>query len=64
VADYVVSWVDVMAYFTDCRERTILDLAEAEDDKAMWRAQGKLALLNELLNLQDIHATLEALGKP
>ena len=64
MADYVVSWVDVMAYFTDCRERTILDLAEAEDDKAMWRAQGKLALLNELLNLQDIHATLEALGKP
>ena len=63
MADYVVSWVDVMAYFTECRERTILDLAEAEDDKAMWRAQGKLALLNELLNLQDIHATMTSLGK-
>lgn len=62
-SDYVVPWSEVMGYFKDCREQAIQELTAAKDDREMWRAQGKLALVEELLNLQDIHATMATLGK-
>lgn len=62
-SDFVVPWAEVVAYFQDCRERTFGDLARAETDRQVWQAQGKLTLLEELCNIQDILKTLEAIGK-
>ena len=55
---YVVPWTDVLAYFTEARERAILDLASANETKDIWKAQGKLDLCNELLNLRSIFETI------
>ena len=60
MSDYVVPWADVIQYLNDRREGIILDLAHAEDLKGLYGAQGKLALLDELLNLRDILATLDS----
>ena len=60
----VVPWADVLAYFHDMRERVILNLADAESDKDVWRGLGKLDLLDELANLQAILATLSTFDKP
>ena len=61
--DYVVPWVDILEYLKECRERTILDLSDAQDERLIYRAQGKLALLEELLQMRDILVTLKSLGK-
>ena len=59
----LIAWSDIKAYLDETRERVILDLADAEHDKAVWRGLGKLALLDELANLRDILATLNAVKK-
>ena len=59
MSDYVVAWADILEYFKERREQIIIDLGELED-KALYRAQGKLALLNELLHIKDILGTLES----
>ena len=56
----LIAWSDIKAYLDETRERIILDLADADNDKAVWRGLGKLALLDELSNLQDILATLDS----
>ena len=55
---YVVPWSEVIEYFQECREQAITELAQAESDRAVWRAQGKVALLDELLNLKEVFATM------
>ena len=60
MSDYVVPWADVIQYFKDVREATIYDLGSAQDLQGIYRAQGKLALLDELCNLRDILATLDS----
>lgn len=59
----VIPWPDLEAYIKESRERIIADLAEAEDLRGLYQAQGKLALVDELLNLRAIMATLDAAGK-
>ena len=59
----LIAWSDIKAYLDETRERVILDLAEAENEKAVWRGLGKLALLDELSNLRDILATLDSAKK-
>ena len=63
MSDYVVAWADVIQYMRDRREGVILSLAEAADLPALYRAQGKLALLDELTHLRDILTTLESVKK-
>ena len=55
---YVVPWEDVLAYFKECRERALQELAGAEDVRAVGKAQGKIELCNELLNLRSVFETL------
>ena len=59
MSDYVVAWADILEYFKERREQIILDLGTKED-KDLYRTQGKLALVNEFLNIKDILATLGA----
>lgn len=54
----MVSWTDVLAYVTEARERALLELADAEDTRTIGKAQGKLDLCNELLNLRSIFDTI------
>ena len=54
----IVPWDDVLAYFNEARERAIVDLASANETKDIWKAQGKLDLCNELLNLRSIFETI------
>ena len=54
----VISWDDVLAYFKESRERALADLANAENERHIWKAQGKIDLCNELLNLRAIFQTL------
>ena len=66
---YMVSWEDVLAYFKECRERALQDLASADDTGVMRKAQGKIELCNELLNLRAVFETIaqaqeEAAPKP
>ena len=66
---YMVSWEDVLAYFKECRERALQDLASAEDVRSVGKAQGKIELCNELLNLRAVFETIakaqeEAAPKP
>lgn len=58
-ASRLVPWDDVMTYFTEARERALVDMAGADDVKGIWKAQGKIDLCNELLNLRSIFDTLE-----
>ena len=60
---YVVPWAEVIEYFQECREQAITELAQAESDRAVWRAQGKVALLDELLNLKEVFASLSEVDK-
>ena len=55
---YVVPWEDVLAYFKECRERALQELAGAEDVRAVGKAQGKIELCNELLNLRSVFETI------
>lgn len=59
----VCLWTDLEAYFKEVQERILLELSSAEDLKDLWRAQGKLALLDELTQLRSILFTLDHLGK-
>ena len=59
MSDYVVAWADILEYLKERREHIILDLGTKED-KDLYRTQGKLALLNELLHIKDILGTLES----
>lgn len=64
MAPTIITWGQLESYFKDTREAVLQELAEAETDRQMWQAQGKLALTLELLNLRAILATLEeAQGK-
>ena len=56
----LVPWTDIEEYLKETRERVILDLAEADNEKVVWRNLGKLALLDELSNLRAILATLDS----
>ena len=62
-SDYVVPWADIVAYMQDRREGVIMDLAKAEDLRGLYHAQGKLALLDELVNIRAILATLDSVKK-
>lgn len=55
---YMVSWEDVLTYFKECRERALQELASAEDVRAVGKAQGKIELCNELLNLRAVFETI------
>lgn len=55
---YMVSWEDVLAYFKECRERALQELGDAEDTRTIGKAQGKIELCNELLNLRAIFETI------
>lgn len=55
---HVIAWDEILAYFTEARERAIADMASADDTKQIWKAQGKVDLCNELLNLRAIFQTL------
>lgn len=59
----VVPWPTLEAYFLEMRERAIQGLTDAETERALWQAQGKLALIEELTSLRAILATLESQGK-
>ena len=59
MSDYVVPWADIVAYIQERREQVILALGTAENQE-LYRIQGKLALLNELLHIKDILSTLES----
>ena len=63
MSDYVVPWAEVLEYFNECREQAIRELSQAETDRAVWSAQGKVALLDELLNLKDVFATMSEVDK-
>ena len=63
MSDYVVPWAEVIEYFQECREQAFVELSMAESDRAVWRAQGKVALLDELLNLKDVFATMSEVDK-
>ena len=60
---YMVSWEEVLAYFRECRERAVQDLGSAEDTRTIGKAQGKIELCNELLNLRAVFETLEQAQK-
>ena len=69
VESYVVPWEDVLAYFKECRERALQELGDAEDTRTIGKAQGKIELCNELLNLKAVFQTIakaqeEAASKP
>lgn len=55
---HVIAWEDVLAYFTEARERALLELSDAEDTRNIGKAQGKIELCNELLNLRSIFDTI------
>ena len=61
-ASFVVSWDDVLAYVQECRERAIVELAASENDRQTGKAQGKLDLCNELLNLKAVFQTIQEAG--
>ena len=63
MSDYVVPWQNIQEYMRELREGVILDLAAADDLQALYRAQGKLGLLDTLLGLRDIMAVLESQKK-
>ena len=54
----VVAWAEVQAYFREVRERVIGEMAFAENERAIWAAQGKLALIEEFLTLPETFAIL------
>ena len=58
VESYVVAWADVLAYFQECRERALQELGDAEDTRTIGKAQGKIELCNELLNLKAVFQTI------
>lgn len=53
-----VTWDELLAYFRDSRELAITEMTLATTDRQLWAAQGKLALVEELLTLPDIFATM------
>ena len=55
---HVVAWTLVLDYFQECRERALQELAGAEDVRAVGKAQGKIELCNELLNLKGVFETI------
>ena len=55
---HVVSWTQVLDYFKECRERALQELTDAEDTRNIGKAQGKIELCNELLNLQAVFQTV------
>ena len=62
--EYVVPWTEVIQYFKECREQAFIALSAADENKDIWRAQGRIALLDELLNLKDVFATMSEVDKP
>lgn len=54
----VVPWQEVLDYFKDLREQVIAEMSLAQTDRQLWAAQGKLAQIDELLNLRAIFDTL------
>ena len=55
---HVVAWTLVLDYFQECRERALQELAGAEDVRGVGKAQGKIELCNELLNLKSVFETV------
>lgn len=59
----VIPWLALEAYFKEVQERVIFELSNAAELKDLWRAQGQLALLDELANLRTIIFVLDSSGK-
>jgi hypothetical protein len=53
----VVAWHDLLQYLQEMREGVILDLEKAVGEREVGKAQGKLGLIQELMNLPHIFAT-------
>ena len=62
-SEFVVTWQDLHSYLKEAREGVIADLADL-DGPALFRAQGKLQFIQEMLNLKEIlSATLQGMDK-
>ena len=48
-------WVNLMEYLNDLRELTIKGMVMAQSESELRQLQGKLALLEMLLNLKNSH---------
>jgi hypothetical protein len=59
----MVAWTDLEDYFRETRERIISDMTRADTERALWQAQGKLTLVDELARLRVILQALAAQGK-
>lgn len=55
---FVVSWSSLLDYFKETREGIISEIAEAPTDRDLQKAQGKLELLQEFLNLKAVFETM------
>jgi len=55
----MIGWLEFNEYVTECRERAITEASDAVDMKALGKAQGKIELCSELLNLKAIFNTLK-----
>ena len=64
MSEDVVPWTEGIQYCKECREQAFVALSAADEDRDVWRAQGKIALLDELLNLKDVFATMSEIDKP
>lgn len=60
----VIPWREVLEYFKECREQTIGEMSRAETERHLWRAQGKMELLEEFLSMPAILATLKSAQEP
>jgi hypothetical protein len=49
------AWESLTAYLTDLHQVTLRGLVTAQSEREMYQLQGKMALLEILLNLKDNH---------
>ena len=49
----IITWQDLELYIAELRERVILEIGDAPSDFERTKAQGKLALCNELVTLRE-----------
>lgn len=54
MSEFVIPWQDLNTYLKEAEERIIGAMAESANEKDLWREQGKLLLVRELLNLKAI----------
>ena len=56
----ILTWVELNEYLREMRETVLADLPRATSERELWQAQGKMQLISELLNLQQVFQTMEA----